>query len=823
MNFDSSTSDLKIVPVLSTEVKNRLVGPDEMLRVIDTGALYVAGPGGKPQAMMTATATSDGGIVESAGGIKLPPRSVQPDKRPKRWITSDTIPMRTYSIDSRYAYGVTPGLQHKLQRYDYISGGSPVDVYLAGPDALTAVIIFAWAGDRLPAGWVYIAVQNKTVTPNTFQLFRSTDYGVTFAQVLDFGIGAWALDKGLKAFRRNGQFMLGVLEYNVRENFTTRPFDGTANDIVRLWESADGVNFTQVAAWNVGTHHTRHGHCIDVDPYSDPDNHTLFYGFGDADAESALIRRDPGAQWPANMSWSSIAATAGFKVASGSQSCRTVGGIFTADYYITATDQHTGGVTDKANLGVRLWKRDLSSAAHVDRKSGVDSRLVGQNWWFGLNLNNGNSAFLSQPSSSVGTTWRGFGILSSADQLNWHLSGWVTAPAGTTNQNPRVFAQGSNGKIFIGVDVMAGRPSGSGYCTLVCDVTDEDFIESRPDILGPAFFVDHVSGNDANNGLRPNAAWSSVRKALQSSAVTYGSVVRVLRDGDLTEPNTIAVVYNAGSWDATYSGAGPTDFAVQVRGNRSYAATLNWASGTTIIGTGTHRVDIEFDGVGIMPPAATTNWWSSHTTEGLSAYRLKDATFGSKASNANFYLKAGTIYCERATLRCGSGSQVVTPEASNANAKGLECVASWADLAGNSLVTCNHATLFSPIIDQCSFTGYGSAGGVYVAPTSTTKPTLKNCAFVDSYQPAIKDASATAWAGTEIKRSYIGSGVIDASAVAIPTATADASNIQATTSGAMCFGITPVANSPVRSVAAGTVKYDLNRAPILSAVAGAKA
>jgi hypothetical protein len=54
MNFDS-TSDLKIVPVLSTEVNNRLVGPDEILRVIDTGALYVAGPGGEPQSMVTAT------------------------------------------------------------------------------------------------------------------------------------------------------------------------------------------------------------------------------------------------------------------------------------------------------------------------------------------------------------------------------------------------------------------------------------------------------------------------------------------------------------------------------------------------------------------------------------------------------------------------------------------------------------------------------------------------------------------------------------------------------------------------------------------------
>jgi hypothetical protein len=68
MNFDS-TSDLKIVPVLSTEVNNRLVGPDEILRVIDTGALYVAGPSGKPQSIITGSTSSDGRIRNSNVGV----------------------------------------------------------------------------------------------------------------------------------------------------------------------------------------------------------------------------------------------------------------------------------------------------------------------------------------------------------------------------------------------------------------------------------------------------------------------------------------------------------------------------------------------------------------------------------------------------------------------------------------------------------------------------------------------------------------------------------------------------------------------------------
>lgn len=777
---------------------------------------------------LTAANSSDGGVAfdePTTAAIKRVTRTGDVP-RPKRWITSDAIPIRAYCSDDRYLYGVAPGTQHQVSRYDYLAGGAVTPLWASSANAVSSYIIFTWAGaDRgLPAGQVFAVVQDKTVTPNTFALYRSTDYAANFSKVLDLGVGAWVLDKGFVTHKRNGQTIYSALEYNVRENFTTRPFDGSANDIVRLWESADqGVTWAQVAAWNLGTHHTRHGHSIDVDPYSDPNNQVIYYGLGDADAECAIVRRDPGAVWPADMSWASIAATPGFYVATGSQACRTVGGIFTPDYYITATDQHSAGTADKANLGVRLWKRDLSSVAHVDRKSGVDSRLVGHNWWFGIKLNNGDLAFLSQPSGSVGATWRGFAILTSADQFNWHFSGWITAPSGTAGQNPRVFAQGSNGAIFVGCDAMAGRPSGAGfgYTTLVCNQTSEDFIESRPDILGPVFFVDHVAGNDSNSGLRPSAAWASVRKALQSSAITYGSVVRVLRDGALTEPSTIGVVYNAGSWDATYSGAGPTDFPVQIRGNKSYSTTLNWTSGATIIGTGTHRVDIEFDGVGIVPPDAASTWWSSHSTEGASAYRLKDAVFGSKTSNSYFYLKCGTVYAERATVRGGSGSQAIVPEPSNANAKGLEFKASLADLNGNSLVTCNHATLFSPVVDQSTFVRYGAQGAIYIAAADTTKPTITNSAFLDSYRPALVDASSTAWSGTEVKRSYIGAGVINGSGTPIPTATGDSSNIVGLLSGPAAFGISPAAQSPLRTVAAGTVLYGVDRKPLAQPIAGA--
>ena len=55
-----SDSEIKLFYAQSSEVKNRILAPDEHLRSIDTGAYYVAGPDGKPQAVLTATTSAQG-------------------------------------------------------------------------------------------------------------------------------------------------------------------------------------------------------------------------------------------------------------------------------------------------------------------------------------------------------------------------------------------------------------------------------------------------------------------------------------------------------------------------------------------------------------------------------------------------------------------------------------------------------------------------------------------------------------------------------------------------------------------------------------------
>ena len=65
-----SDSEIKLFYAQSSEVKNRILAPDEHLRAIDTGAYYVAGPDGKPQAVLTASTSAQG--VASAWDLQTP-------------------------------------------------------------------------------------------------------------------------------------------------------------------------------------------------------------------------------------------------------------------------------------------------------------------------------------------------------------------------------------------------------------------------------------------------------------------------------------------------------------------------------------------------------------------------------------------------------------------------------------------------------------------------------------------------------------------------------------------------------------------------------
>ena len=69
-----SDSEVKLFYAQNSEVSKRILAPDEHLRAIDTGAYYVAGPDGKPQAVLTASTSAQGvDLLDPRDGSVLTP------------------------------------------------------------------------------------------------------------------------------------------------------------------------------------------------------------------------------------------------------------------------------------------------------------------------------------------------------------------------------------------------------------------------------------------------------------------------------------------------------------------------------------------------------------------------------------------------------------------------------------------------------------------------------------------------------------------------------------------------------------------------------
>ena len=114
-----SDSEIKLFYAQSSEVKNRILAQDEHLRAIDTGEYYVAGPDGKPQAVLTAS-NSDSGVVITVGpgdsedliravrqGATSPKLPARPAATVVHWYSHD-IPAVSmlYPFDQHFPSGV---------------------------------------------------------------------------------------------------------------------------------------------------------------------------------------------------------------------------------------------------------------------------------------------------------------------------------------------------------------------------------------------------------------------------------------------------------------------------------------------------------------------------------------------------------------------------------------------------------------------------------------------------------------------------------------------------------------------------------------------
>lgn len=267
----------------------------------------------------------------------------------KRAIATDYIPGNLWACDSVYAYGTntTSPASTKLVRcahgtrtleeiYDFTS-----TYHVANGKIFTTDV----------DGEVFAVLYDAS---NYYTLWRSSNYGVTFAQVFDFSAGGtvanrYTLDRGLCVGYPGGARTYLLAEY----------YTDSGAQACRLLTSMNGTSWTIAASVTGGTAgNIRHWHCVAWNPYTEK----WCIGSGDTDAQN-IVMTTANLALITDSAPSALVAIAGISGSYGTQHHRTVDFLFTPTHTFTASDTISGAVE---HHGVWRWSHDFQHAERVD-------------------------------------------------------------------------------------------------------------------------------------------------------------------------------------------------------------------------------------------------------------------------------------------------------------------------------------------------------------------------------------------------------------------------------------------------------------------------
>jgi hypothetical protein len=259
----------------------------------------------------------------------------------------------TYAADSQYIYGASGTT---LIRFTVDTHIPSIGFNFGSGHSIRN----AWTTSVAGEVFALIGVGSS----GTFDVYRSADYGASFANVLALGAtsagqiqAVWVLHRGFAEAFVGGSRTLLIGEYNVNRNRTP----GGTNDPVRLLQSTDGITWSTLYTFNQGTRHTRHIHAVRYDPRSE----RIYFALGDGRSELGIIGWDGTSPWPsASMSPSEFTTISGFNAATGEWR------VFVTDLLFPDTDSFVyggmeGSITDEAEQGIWRYTADLSHAERV--------------------------------------------------------------------------------------------------------------------------------------------------------------------------------------------------------------------------------------------------------------------------------------------------------------------------------------------------------------------------------------------------------------------------------------------------------------------------
>ncbi len=659
----------------------------------------------------------------TAMGINLDPYWIS---RPARLWPVANLPMSAYCADLVNAYG--------------IQSSGPVFTALKLADASVAHTYNFGAGTMVQDAWVFGDVMLSVVGGvdlgggvRLWKLYRSIDKGVSWSAVLTPSVNdVYFLHQGICEATIAGHSCLLAAEYNV--NTTRTP--GGANDGVNLYRSDDrGITWNTVFTWNVGANQIRHFHGVAQDPVTG----LIFLLCGD-DAESRIVSWDGVTNSPATPSIANLNATPGWKAIGGSMRERFVGIAFKGEYFF--------GMVDSFAAQSGIWRgkcADLSDFGRVSTGPKYDTDSADNNGWYGFIATNGDIYFCTQVTAV--STARQSVIYGSRDGENWYAVAKYRCLANATACIPRSFHQIPDGRIMMQVDYATARLTKQ---TILLELSDMDFIEDRPDVVSPVYFVDPVSGNDSTGTGDFQTPWKTVNKAITGSRITYGARVMVTKSGVFDE-----VAANL-AWTAHSDNPGESGQIVTISGTSREDCVLNYitptAGGPIYRPDATQQLELEHLTARIAATGTVAAWTYTTTTTG--EFRIKDAILEALENGSlvspGIYVRGGVLTSIR--------SKIVAP----AEKAGFSLVACQAGaLPGGSAGTFSYSILDGGVgsvkaTNAWTFTfnhvtalNYGAETPMTLSASSTQKWTCISSAMLSAKNEPGRDLAGLTWTGTE--------------------------------------------------------------------------
>jgi hypothetical protein len=558
----------------------------------------------------------------------------------------------------------SPNYAYKISGNKLVTYDKELNVYKTGGYTLPTFPshdIFSTSTD----GLVFVV---GAASGNLYKLYRTDDFGDTFAEVLNIGDNAgthvadiYALQAGLCDATINGSRVLLLGEYNVNSSRVS----GGANDKVRIMKSTDdGVTWTPAVTWNTSGHQARHIHGITQDPYTG----RIYVCVGDF-PDHGFISWNGITAWQDNRTVANYQNYLTFK----SLNYTRMGLDAATALNIVFTENHIHWITDNAQVDAGttgIWRatKDFENWERMDSSINPSYPCDG---WTGVVTPTGKIIFANVvyilrtwSASATGAWIGGYWKTSSGKVLRCTaLSG--SGATGTVEPNPanigdtvvdnkvtwvyhkavndhesKIWASDDGGKTYaiigrfgcrfaataflrlftLGNSIIVSTNSGAGKdanCTAVLVDTGEAFNEDWPTIYSPVYWVAN-GGSDTGlpNGMTPQTPFATVKYAM-SGIICNGS--RLILSAETFANGQTTQIYGSG-----------------LSGNSGTPTALNVIEGQ---GKGVTK---------IVQPATDTNSTGAlymTTTAPLVAKKLTWSTLKDTSNGSGYSINIGSANC----------------------------------------------------------------------------------------------------------------------------------------------------------------------------------